>query len=56
MGVDTTLQEAKKYISQAEQDGMVEIVNADGSISQVTKEVAQRMIANLEKMKAKAGL
>jgi hypothetical protein len=46
----------KTYLSQAEQDGLVEIVNPDGSISQVTKDAAQKMIDNLEQLKAKANL
>ena len=46
----------KTYTSQAEQDGYVEIINPDGSTGQVKKEVAQKMIDNLESLKAKAGL
>lgn len=45
----------KKYTSQAEQDGFVEIVNADGSKSQVKKEVAQAMVDNLENIKRQLG-
>ena len=45
----------KVYTSQAEQDGLVEIINADGSKSQVTKEVAASMVANLETLKQQLG-
>ena len=45
----------KVYISQAEQDGLIEIVNADGAKCQVTKEVAAAMVENLEKLKQQLG-
>ena len=45
----------KVYTSQAEQDGLVEIINANGSKSQVTKEVAASMVAHLETLKQQLG-
>ena len=44
-----------KVLSHAEQLGLVEIVNADGSRSQVTREVATEMVNNLEQIKASLG-
>jgi len=52
---DTGTPTTPPVLSQAEQLGYVEIVNADGSKSQVTKEVAQAMVANLENIKMALG-
>lgn len=49
---------APKVLTNADilaSQGLVEIVNADGSRSQVTKEVAQAMVDNLENLKKQLG-
>lgn len=50
-----TPQAQPQVLSHAEQLGYVEVVNPDGSMSQVKREVAQKMVANLEALKAKLG-